>query len=98
MSYGYFGTMRTHTGRRDEVVAILLSSTGGLRDHGCSVYSVSVPHDDPDLIHVYEVWDSKESHDASLTLPETRAAIGAAMPMLTGEFTSTETTVVGGLP
>jgi hypothetical protein len=30
-------------------------------------------------------------------LPETRAAIGRAMPMLTGEFTRQELTVVGGL-
>jgi hypothetical protein len=30
-------------------------------------------------------------------LPETRAAIAEAMPMLTGEFTRQELTVVGGL-
>ncbi|HET6529023.1 MAG TPA: putative quinol monooxygenase [Actinoplanes sp.] len=98
MAYGYFGTMRTVPGHRDQVVRILLSSADGLRDVGCSVYSVSVPADDPDLICVYEVWDTKASHDASLTLPEVRAAIAAAMPMLTGEFTSRETTVLGRLP
>ena len=98
MAYGYFGTMRTVPGHRDQVVRILLSSADGLRDVGCSVYSVSVPADDPNLICVYEVWDTKASHDASLTLPEVRAAIAAAMPMLTGEFTSRETTVLGRLP
>ncbi|MCA2217557.1 putative quinol monooxygenase [Jidongwangia harbinensis] len=98
MSYGYAGTMRAVPGRRDDVVAILLDAVDGLRGAGCSVYSVSVADTDPDLIWVYEVWDSKADHDASLRLPETRAAIAAAMPMLTGEFTSRETTVVGGLP
>ena len=98
MAYGYFGTMRTTPGNRDEVVSILLGAVEGLRSAGCSVYSVSVSDTDPDLIWVYEVWDSKESHDASLRLPEVRAAIGRAMPLLTGEFTSQETTVVGGLP
>lgn len=98
MAYGYFGTMRTTPGHRDEVVAILTESAAGLSTAGCSVYSVSVPADDPDLIWVYEVWDSKESHDGSLHLPGTRAAIARAMPMLTGEFTSHETTVLGGLP
>jgi quinol monooxygenase YgiN len=98
MSYGYFGTMRAAPGHRDDVVAILLKSVAGLRDAGCSVYSVSVSDSDPDLIWIYEVWDGKASHDASLQLPETRAAIATAMPMLTGEFTSRETTVVGGLP
>ena len=98
MAYGYFGTMRTTPGNRDEVVSILVASVTALRDVGCSVYSVSVSDTDPDLIWVYEVWDSKDSHDASLRLPETRAAIARAMPLLTGEFTSQETAVVGGLP
>ena len=98
MAYGYFGTMRAAPGHRDEVVRILLGGLGGLHAAGCAVYSVSVSDTDPDLIWIYEVWDSKDSHDASLQLPEVRAAIGRAMPMLTGEFTSQETTVVGGLP
>jgi hypothetical protein len=34
---------------------------------------------------------------ASLELPETRAAIGRAMPMLTAEFARQELSVVGGL-
>ena len=52
---------------------------------------------DDDTIRVSEIWESKEHHDASLQLPDTKAAIGKAMPMLTGEFTSQELTVVGGL-
>ena len=90
--------MRARPGHRDDVVAILLESVTGLRELGCSVYSVSVSDDDPDVIWVHEVWDGKDSHAASLQLPETRAAIGRAMPMLTGEFTSQETIVKGGLP
>ena len=43
------------------------------------------------------MWQTKEHHDGSLQLPETKAAIGKAMPMLTGEFTRQELTVVGGL-
>ena len=46
---------------------------------------MSVSDADDDRIHVMEVWESKEHHDASLQLPETRAAIAQAMPMLTGE-------------
>ena len=97
MAYGYTATMRTKPGHRDDVTAILLSGADGLRAAGCQLYVVSVSSDDPDLIHVNEVWDSKEQHDASLRLPETRAAIARAMPLLTGEFTSQELTVVGGL-
>src|SRR5690348_10000313 len=98
MAYGYAASMRAKDGHRDDVTAILTGGAGGLRAAGCSVYSVSVSDEQPDMIWVYEVWDSKESHEASLRLPETRAAISRAMPMLTGEFTGRGTTVVGGLP
>jgi quinol monooxygenase YgiN len=49
------------------------------------------------VIWVSEIWGSREEHDASLQLPETKAAIGRAMPLLTGEFTRQEVNVVGGL-
>jgi quinol monooxygenase YgiN len=97
MAYGYFGSMKTKPGHRDDVVAILLSGVDGLRAAGCRVYAVGVSDTDPDLILVNEVWLSKSHHDQSLQLPETKAAIGQAMPMLTGEFTAQEMTVVGGL-
>jgi len=95
--YGRTGTMRTKPGHRDDVVSILLDGADGLRDAGCHAYIVSVSEDDGHLIHVMEVWESKEHHAASLRLPETRAAIEQAMPMLTGEFSSQELRVVGGL-
>jgi quinol monooxygenase YgiN len=97
MAYGYIGSMKTTAGHRDDVVEILLRGVDGLRAAGCHLYVVSAAADDADTIWVTEVWDSKEHHDASLQLPETRAAIEAAMPMLTGEFTGQELSVAGGL-
>jgi quinol monooxygenase YgiN len=97
MAYGYLATMRTKAGQRDEVVQILLGGVAGLREVGCRLYLVGVSPADPELIWVNEVWESKEQHDASLRLPETRAAIDRAMPMLTGEFTGQELTIAGGL-
>lgn len=97
MSFGYLGSMRTRPGRRDEVVAILLGGAEGLRRAGCSLYLVSESETDDDMIWVTEVWRSRGHHEASLQLPETKAAIEAAMPMLTGEFSGQELRVVGGL-
>lgn len=97
MPCGYIGSMRTAPGHRDDVVAILLAGSAGLRDAGCLSYIVGASTTDDDVIWVTEVWESAAHHDASLQLPETRAAIGWAMPMLTGEFTSQTTQVVGGL-
>jgi quinol monooxygenase YgiN len=82
---------------RDDVVALLLSGTEGIRSAGCLSYVVNVSDDDPDVIMVNEVWESKEHHTASLQRPETKAAIAEAMPMLAGEFTSQELTALGGL-
>jgi quinol monooxygenase YgiN len=97
MLYGYLGTMKTKPGRRNEVVAILLSGADGLRQAGCDLYVVGISPTDDVTIMVSEVWQGKEQHDASLQLPAAKAAIGQAMPMLTGEFTSQEYTVLGGL-
>ncbi|MFI7078528.1 putative quinol monooxygenase [Micromonospora sp. NPDC049903] len=89
--------MRTRPGHRDEVAAILLDGVEGLRAAGCHLYVVGVSDTDPDLVVVNEVWQSREHHARSLQLPETKAAIARAMPLLTGEFTGQETTVRGGL-
>ncbi len=97
MSYGYIGSMRVRPGHRDEVVAILTGGAGGLRAAGCLLYLVGVSATDDVTIWVSEEWGSKEQHDASLRLPAAREAIDRAMPLLTGEFTSQELTVVGGL-
>jgi quinol monooxygenase YgiN len=97
VTYGYIGSMRVRHGHRDEVVEILLRGVDGLRAAGCDLYLVGVPADDSTVIWVTEVWRSKAHHDASLTLPAAQAAIASAMPLLTGEFTRQELTMVGGL-
>ena len=96
MAYGYFGTMRVKPGQREAVLAILLRAADQLSAHGCHAYVVG-EGDDPDVVCVSELWESKAAHDASLELPETREAIAAAMPMLTGEFPGYEMAVRGGL-
>jgi quinol monooxygenase YgiN len=95
--YGYMGSMKTQPGKRDEVVAILLGGVEGLGQAGCLQYTVAVAPEDEVTIRVSEVWESEEAHAASLELPETKAAIAKAMPMLTGEFAMAATEVRGGL-
>lgn len=90
--------MKARRGHRDDVVALLLDGVEGLRAAGCHAYIVSaVPGEDEDTIHVTEVWESKEHHAASLRLPDVKASIAKAMPMLTGEFDMQELEVVGRL-
>ena len=78
------------------MIAILLRAVPGLPSAGCRHYVISTGAE-PDLIQVSELWESAEHHRASLGLPETRAAIAEAMPLLTGEFTGVEGEVIGGL-
>jgi quinol monooxygenase YgiN len=96
MPYGYIGSMRARNGCRDDVINILLSGADGLGAAGCQLYAVCTAAADADIVWVTEIWESAERHEASLRLPGTRAAIAKAMPMLTGEFTRLELTVVGG--
>ena len=95
--FGYLGSMKCQPGHRDEVVAILMSGLDGLAAVGCQQYTVAVDVADDVTIWVTEVWLTKQAHDDSLELPETQDAIKRAMPMLTGEFSGTETAVYGGL-
>jgi quinol monooxygenase YgiN len=97
VTYGYIGSMRARPGCRDAVIEILLSGADGLRAAGCQMYAVCIAPDDADVIWVSEIWDSAKQHDASLALPEARAAIAKALPMLTGELTRQQLSVIGGL-
>lgn len=95
--FAYNGTIKTTPGHRDDIVKLLLRGSEGLREAGCHLYVVSISEEEPDRVFVNEVWESAEKHRASLELPQVKAAISEAMPMLTGEFTGQHLTVVGGL-
>jgi len=95
MSYGYIGSMKTQPGRRDAVLAILVSGLDRLKEMGCFEYTVGAALDDQVTIWTSEVWIDKAHHDAALLLPEVKEAIAQAIPMLSGEFRSIETTVKG---
>jgi quinol monooxygenase YgiN len=93
--------MRVKPGHRDEVVAALVGGAAGLKAAGCDLYVVGTSDSDKDgdkdTIWVSEVWVSKQAHDDSLQLAEVKAAIAKTMPLLTGEFTSQELDIAGGL-
>lgn len=93
--HGLIGRMRTQPGQRDAVLAILLEGTGGMP--GCLSYIVAKDPTDADAIWITEVWDSRASHQASLQLPQVRAAIQRARPLIAGFDNGHETIPVGGI-
>ena len=93
--YGLIGKIKTHPGKRDELIAILLENQGAMP--GCMSYIVAADPKDPDAIWVTEVWENAQSHKASLGLPSVQAAIGRGRPLIAGFDSQVETTPVGGI-
>lgn len=92
--YGLIGRINAVAGRRDELAAILLEGTSGMP--GCLAYVVAKDLAEPDALWVTEVWDSRESHGASLRLPVVQQAIASARPLIAGFGARIETEPVGG--
>ena len=93
--YGLIGKIRTQPGRRDALIAILLAGTGSMP--GCLSYVVAKDPADADGIWITEVWDSQESHKASLALPSVKEAIGKGRPLIASFDQQIPTEPVGGI-
>ena len=93
--FGLIGRMRATPGQRDALIAILLEGTGGMP--GCLSYIVAKDPADADAIWITEVWANRESHRASLQLPQVQAAIARARPLVAGFDNRHETVPVGGI-
>ena len=92
--HGLIGRMRALPGQRDALIAILLEGTGGMP--GCLSYIVAKDLADADAIWITEVWDSRASHHASLSLPAVQAAIARGRAVIAGFDSRVETVPIGG--
>ena len=92
--YGLIGKMTAAPGKRDELIAVLIGSVGEMP--GCLSYIVAKDEHDADAIWITEAWDSKTSHDASLSLPHVKEAIAKGRPLIAGFSDGVVTTPVGG--
>lgn len=92
--YGLIGKMKAIPGQRDALASILLEGLQGMP--GCLSYIVAHDPADADALWITEVWESKASHAASLSLPAVREAIKKGRPMIAGFGERFETTPVGG--
>lgn len=92
--FGLIGKMRASPGKREELISILLESTGAMP--GCLSYIVAADVQDPEAIWITEVWADEASHKASLELPEVQAAIAKARPIIAGFDSYTITRPIGG--
>jgi quinol monooxygenase YgiN len=92
--YGLIGKMTAAPGKRDELISILLEGVATMP--GCLSYIVAKDTSDANVIWITEAWDSKASHEASLSLPSVQKAIATGKPLIAGFGDRVVTTPVGG--
>lgn len=92
--YGLIGSFKAHPGKRDELIALMTGSVGDMP--GCKSYVVAKDPQEPDTVWVTEVWDTAESHKASLAIAAVAETIKSAMPLIAGFGQHTVTEPVGG--
>ena len=92
--YGLIGSATAVEGKRDELIKILLEGVNDMP--GCLSYVVAKDPKDANGIWITEVWDSKESHAASLKFPPVQAAIAKGKPLIAKFGSYNETEPVGG--
>tara|TARA_R100000365_G_C2722812_1_gene54855 strand:- start:27 stop:317 length:291 start_codon:yes stop_codon:yes gene_type:complete len=93
--YGLIGRFRAVEGKRDDLIAVMLD--GSVPMAGCRSYVIARDPGSADGIWITEVWDSQESHKASLSIPEVKATIARAMPLIAGFEERFETEPKGGI-
>jgi quinol monooxygenase YgiN len=49
---------------------------------GCELYTISLDPKDPVSVWITEIWETREDHDNSLSVPGVRELITQAMPLL----------------
>jgi quinol monooxygenase YgiN len=92
--HGLIGKMTAAPGKRDELISILLEGVAAMP--GCLSYIVAKDTSDANAIWITEAWDSKASHEASLSLPSVKEAIAKGRPLIAGFSDRVVTTPVGG--
>lgn len=90
--HGLIGRMTAVAGQRDALISALLDGVSGMP--GCLSYIVAKDLADADAIWITEVWETKQAHEAALSL--VREAITRGRPMIAGFGPSYITAPAGG--
>lgn len=91
--YGLIGKLIANPGDRDALTTILLEGSGGMP--GCLSYVVAHDPTDENAVWITEIWDSRESHRALLSLPHVRRAITRGKASIAGFGERFETEPIG---
>ncbi|MEM7550773.1 MAG: antibiotic biosynthesis monooxygenase family protein [Bacteroidota bacterium] len=96
--YGLHGSLKAKEGKVEELAEILIRASELVSTaKGCRLYAVGFDETKPDTVWITEIWDTREDHDNALKIPDVRALIGTAMPLLDGQpVKGQELSIIGG--
>lgn len=84
-AFGMYVKMRAVKGRRDELVDLMLEAARLMSAvNGCILYLVHKVPDEARAVCVTEFWKTADAHARSLELPEVKALIKRARPLIAG--------------
>jgi quinol monooxygenase YgiN len=92
--FGLITQFKTTAGQRDTLIALLTAGTSGMP--GCLSYVVAKDTTEADAVWITEVWNTRESHQASLSLPAVQQVMAKGRPLIAGFGARFETQPVGG--
>ena len=92
--FGLISKIKSTVDQRDALIAILTQGTSAMP--GCLSYVLAKDSTEADALWVTEVWDSRASHRASLSLPPVQQAIAKAKSLIAGFCARYETQPIGG--
>lgn len=83
--YLLHGSLLAKENHGQQLSDILIKASALVSTHdACHLYVISRDDSAADRIWITEIWDSKEAHDESLSIPGVRDLIGQAMPLMDG--------------
>jgi quinol monooxygenase YgiN len=95
--YGVHGYFIAKPTKKAELLVYLLEASRGMEQvEENYLYIVSTSNDHPDQIYVYEVWRSKDDHQASLRHQVFQKLIYKAKPLIQDMVSYPDLDVVGG--
>ncbi len=95
--YAMCGKLVARSGARDQLIDVLTRAAqvvAGLPD--CRQYLVSEDLAEEDAVWVFEVWEDKASHDASLDDERVQLLIAGGRPLMDAPPEGAELNLVGG--
>ena len=88
--YAQWTTLTASPGQRDELAGRALEMAGLARSApGCETFAVCISPSEPTVVWLFELFETRQSHDALAALEQTLEIAGRTMTLLAGRSART---------